>query len=264
MLHVFIINKNPILRLGLRSVLERDGIQIVGESIRQDEILDLVAATQPDVVILDGELAWPAYSAAEMIGQLRKIGASQDGKRHDNSGNSDGKVQIIVLEGSPSEENLFLFLKNGAADYEPLTLDSVTLTKHIRRAANGEYLITGDVLRPASYQREQRKSQEQTEALTLKAPTPSTLRVQPEAATSSSQYYQKMLNITDREIEVLRSVMHSLTNTQIGKLLHIKDQTVKNHITHLIRKLSARNRTSAVVTALKLGMIDLCDPLPGQ
>jgi DNA-binding NarL/FixJ family response regulator len=63
--------------------------------------------------------------------------------------------------------------------------------------------------------------------------------------------------LTHRESEILQLVARGLTNKQIGYLLGISEQTVKNHLTSLLRKIGAGDRTQAVVYALKHGWIRL-------
>jgi len=63
--------------------------------------------------------------------------------------------------------------------------------------------------------------------------------------------------LTEREIEVLRLIAKGNANKQIGALLRVTEETVKSHITHILGKLGANDRTHAVTMGLQRGIIEL-------
>jgi DNA-binding NarL/FixJ family response regulator len=237
-LRILLVQGSPLLCLGMRSVLERHGMQIVGSSTEQEEILALVAATRPDVVLLDGTLTFDdgyrEYSAAWMVAQMRLSGGRG----------------IFVLVPEVNEESLFQFLVAGVAAYERDSLSADDLVQKVRQVALGEYLITSEALQPKALPFYQKR--EQSERAIQK-----TQPLQPRIVTLPVPQCRDLSEITVREIEVLQCMMEGLTNVQIGKVLRITDQTVKNHITHLLCKLSVQDRTAAVVAAIRLGLLKL-------
>ena len=66
----------------------------------------------------------------------------------------------------------------------------------------------------------------------------------------------KIINLTEREIEVLRLVCRGYTNKRIAKKLYISTYTVKAQISSIKYKLKAKNRTEAVYKALKQYLIE--------
>lgn len=64
-------------------------------------------------------------------------------------------------------------------------------------------------------------------------------------------------HLSDREIEILMLVAQGRSNREIGRELHISDSTVKAHMLHVFDKLDVTDRTAAVTTALKRGIIRL-------
>ena len=64
-------------------------------------------------------------------------------------------------------------------------------------------------------------------------------------------------DLTPREIEVLRLIASGNANKEIAVQLSIADETVKSHITNIIVKARANDRTHAVTIALKRGIIEL-------
>ena len=61
--------------------------------------------------------------------------------------------------------------------------------------------------------------------------------------------------LTARELEILRMLAKGLTNKQIGKVLSISDNTVKNHVNSIIEKLEVCDRTEAATTAIQRGIL---------
>ena len=63
--------------------------------------------------------------------------------------------------------------------------------------------------------------------------------------------------LTDREQEVFELIIKNKTTTEIAKLLHISEKTVRNHISNTMQKLSVKGRAQAVVELIRLGEITL-------
>jgi DNA-binding NarL/FixJ family response regulator len=64
-------------------------------------------------------------------------------------------------------------------------------------------------------------------------------------------------DLSQREIEVLRLVAAGNSNREVAAMLSIAEETVKNHVTHILAKLGANDRTHAVTIGIKRGLIDL-------
>jgi DNA-binding NarL/FixJ family response regulator len=67
---------------------------------------------------------------------------------------------------------------------------------------------------------------------------------------------RKLDDLTERELDVFRLIAGGLSNAEIGRELYISDTTVKTHITHILQKLSLRDRVQAVVLAYETGLFD--------
>lgn len=74
----------------------------------------------------------------------------------------------------------------------------------------------------------------------------------------ASRLAERMLrsNLTPREVEILKLLAKGLTNKQIGRVLAISDNTVRNHVNRIIEKLEVADRTEAATTAIHRGLID--------
>jgi DNA-binding NarL/FixJ family response regulator len=200
---------------------------VVGETVEREQLLELVAATRPDIVLFDGALTscQPMYSASEIVAQVRSAGARG----------------IIVFAPSTDEECLFRFLMSGAAAYELPTISGDDLVKKIRRVADGEYLITSEVLRSAPSK-------------------PARQEVPVVACKGKKQYDHSQ--VSERETTILKQIVKGRTNKQIALTLGLSDQTVKNHITSILKKFHVHDRTAAVVIALRRELISFDDAKP--
>jgi two-component system NarL family response regulator len=80
--------------------------------------------------------------------------------------------------------------------------------------------------------------------------------IHPELAAELAEYTGREV-LTVREIEVLRLIATGNANKEIGAKLSIGEDTVKRHVTNILGKLEANDRTHAVTIALKRGIIEL-------
>ena len=219
MIRVLIAHQYPLVRVGLRSILGCQGIQVVGEVQEQASLLELALHVQPDIILFDGMLASGQTTTVEVVAALRRAG-----------------MAILVFAPSYREEDLFRFLMSGAAAYVSPTITSENLVEKIRRVADGEYLFSSAM---------------------LVAP------VRPHQMTPGKQELRPDLHraaqLTQREIAILKLVVKGLANKQIGLALDVNDQTVKNYITSIFKKLQVHDRTAAVVVALRRKLISLSE-----
>jgi DNA-binding NarL/FixJ family response regulator len=242
MIRVLIAHESPLFRAGLCSALERHkDIYIVGQTVEREQLLELTAVTQP-IVLFDGAFTscQPTFSAVEVVAQVRRAGARG----------------ILVFAPSTDEEDLFHFMRSGATAYELPTISGDHLVEKIRRIERGEYLITSEVLRPVS-------ARPSWQAVPLahcehEVPVPDRKRGKLQDCRQGRPHDR----VTAREITILREIMNGGTNKQIARALGVSDQTVKNHIASILKKFHVRDRTAAVVIALRRELISFDDIKP--
>ena len=69
--------------------------------------------------------------------------------------------------------------------------------------------------------------------------------------------------LTPRETQILNYIADGNTNKQIARILEISEQTIKNHVSAILRKLNANDRAHAVVLAIRHGWIS-AEEKPGE
>lgn len=61
--------------------------------------------------------------------------------------------------------------------------------------------------------------------------------------------------LTNREMELLRAIAQGMSNKDIAELMNISERTVKNHVSHIFKKINVEDRTQAAVFAIKNDII---------
>ena len=220
-LGVLVIDDHPIFRAGVRALLadHGDDLALVGEAADGEEGLQLAKRYEPSVVLLNAG-----------VSGLNGMQVIRDLKHHVPS------VSIIVMSPAEDEESLFYAIKYGAAAYLTKTATPEEMIHTIERVAQGEYLINDSVLaKPVLASR--------------------VLKSFRDLATGDQEVEPLFIPLSAREVEVLDYIAKGNSNKEIARALSISDQTVKNHITSIMRKLAVNDRTQAVVYALRQGWI---------
>lgn len=142
------------------------------------------------------------------------------------------ELAIVVLTVFRDDAKVFDAIKAGALGYVLKDSPPEETVAAIRAAARGEALLS----------------------------PPVAARVMLEFTRLSQQRAEDMKvfsALTDREREVLKLVAEGLRNREIGERLYITEKTVKNHISSILEKLHANDRTEAAMFAARQGLVDL-------
>jgi DNA-binding NarL/FixJ family response regulator len=75
---------------------------------------------------------------------------------------------------------------------------------------------------------------------------------------------EEPMPLSTRELAVLDCVAQGLSNKEIADELFVSEQTVKNHMTSVLRKLNATDRVGAILYAVRQGWMEVAPPVPGQ
>ena len=217
---VVIADQQPLFRKGVHFFLsEAPDIVICAEAGNETELVTVAVREIPDVVLLDISLASDGMDLARMVKQHVPTAA------------------VIVISPAPNDEGLFMAIKARAAGYVSRNIASDELISVIRRAARGEYPLNDTFL-----------SQPKVAAQVLEQFRDFSWGKGVETFVSP---------LTPRETEILNYMAKGHLNKQIANMLDISEQTIKNHVTSILRKLDANARTQAVITAVKRGIITI-------
>lgn len=122
MITVILVDDHPVLRTGLRALLEQEkDIQVVGESGEGWEAVELCTQTNPDVVVMD--LALPGLSGLDATREIRQRGL---------------RCAVLVLTAQAEERYLFPVLQAGASGYVRKDVADEELVRAIRIVAQGQ------------------------------------------------------------------------------------------------------------------------------
>jgi DNA-binding NarL/FixJ family response regulator len=223
------VEPRSLLGVAVREVLEgEDGIEVVAQVRSADEALEIVDAAAPDVILVGGTLTEPTDTDA-----ARRL---RDGMP------SSG---LVVLGGEDDDASIVGAVQIGATGHVAELAQPAELIDTIRRVADGEDQLLAELTgRPDLVSR---IVDEVRQSLALDAPPENPL--------------------TTREREVLELVARGLKNREIAIRLDLSEQTVKNHLTGILHRLGAPNRTRAVMYAVRQGWLELPDvpePVAGR
>ncbi|GAC1353958.1 MAG: response regulator transcription factor [Herpetosiphon sp.] len=227
-INLLIVDDHPLFRQGVRwSLNDEQDITVMGEAATGEEALDFIAGSTPDVALVDLKL--PDIDGLTLTQTIRRTYPS---------------IGVIMLSIHESDEQAFNALRAGAAAYYSKEIQPAQLAQSIRRVARGEYVINEvmfDEPKVAARILNQFRDLSKGVAVTDEAP------------------FALFSPLSEREIEVLDKIAGGASNKEIADDLHISTQTVKNHISSILRKLSLNDRTQAVIYALRRGWIDTPD-----
>jgi two-component system, NarL family, response regulator DegU len=216
MITVAIVDDHPIVRAGMRTILESsDDIHVVAEGGNGNEALRLVENHHPDVLVLDVNL--PDKNGIEVTRQLQSLNSSS---------------AILILTAHDNAQLIFELLENGAIGYVLKDEALETLANAVRAAASGKSWLSPTI----ASQVVQRLAKQPTHSVqeTLSPPTSE--------------------NLTQRELEILCLLAEGLDNTAIAERLTLTKRTVQNHISSIYGKLGVTSRTEAMLYALRHGL----------
>ncbi|MBN1302886.1 MAG: response regulator transcription factor [Anaerolineales bacterium] len=219
---LLIVDDHPLFRQGVVDALSLEAdMDVVGQAASGDDALELIRTLRPDIAVLDVNL--PGLNGQQVTHQVvqEKL-----------------MTRILLLTGYDDLEQAIHAALAGAAAYCAKDIEPKRLTKAIREVAAGKYVMEGN-----SFSRRELEKwlEDQMEG----------------ARRSYSEPGSPFHPLSDREMEVLSCVVRGMSNKEIAGRLGISHQTVKNHVTSILRKFGVEDRTQAVVYALKRGWVNL-------
>jgi two-component system, NarL family, response regulator LiaR len=223
MIHILLADDHPIVREGLRAVLEtQSDFEVIAECASGDEVLRQVLQLQPDLLLLDLEM--PVMDGVETIRRIRQLQLQR-------------APRIIVFTAFDNDERIIHAIQAGADGYLLKGAPRDDIFNAIRVTMQG-----GSLLQPVVASKLLRHVVQQRATSTN---------------TRQDTHLPPVEELTERELEVLRLLAQGMPNKEIAARLIISERTVKFHVSSIMGKLGATNRTEAVSLAAQRGLITL-------
>ncbi len=217
---VLIVDDHPVVRHGLRAILQTDPtLHVVGEAEDGLDSLDKVAEMHPRVVLMDVHMP-----KMDGLAATRKIKERFP------------KVAVVILTLYNNEQYVVEAVKAGAAGYLLKTSSRDEISHTIHEVNCGGMLIRSSTLHKAL-------------AGTVQSDADPFFHGELWGAAGEIE------RLSPRELDVLRLVVEGMTNKDIGATLYITEDTAKKHVQNIIAKMQVSDRTQAAVKALRIGMV---------
>ncbi len=221
---VVVVDDHPLFRQGVVETLSMENdIEVIGEASNGEEAIAIIRALRPDVAVLDVNL--PGMNGQQVTRQIvmDKI-----------------PTQVVLLTGYDDVEQAIHAMRAGASAYCSKDVQPDYLMNAIRQVTRGKYVVDDQIFDLNGLE----------------------LWLQEKMGETSRPYSdpgEPFHPLSAREMEVLSCVTQGMSNKEIAAMLGISHQTVKNHVTAILRKLGVEDRTQAAVYALRHGWVRLQD-----
>ncbi|RYJ41047.1 Two component LuxR family transcriptional regulator [Flavobacterium anhuiense] len=201
-IRVVLADDHVFVRDGIKSLLENEAnIEVVGEAIDGADALEIVAATNPDLLIVD--IRMPNLTGIEVVEKLR---------------NEKNSVKIIMLSMHESEEYVLKSIKAGADGYLLKGSSKEEFLKALHSVSAGGKYFSGDI-----------------SSILISQLTNSSTSLEPK------QTLGEEMMITKREKEILTLLLSGKGNKEIAEALDISKRTAEVHRFNLMKKLKVKN-----------------------
>lgn len=217
---ILLADAHKLAVLGMRQVLGPEPeLELVATASDGEEAVRLALEMEPDLLIVDAQL--PKLSGLKVTQRIKR---------------ELPHVGVIVMTEADDEQVLFDATRAGASAYVTKDCEPRELVETIERVRSGQFTINETV-----FKRPTVAARVLTEFRQLSVYGPGSSHV--------------FAPLSPREVQILDNIAQGMTNKEVAYALAISEQTVKNHMSSILRKLSVNDRTQAVVYAIRQGWI---------
>lgn len=220
MLSVLIADDQMLVRGGFRVLLESSAeLNVIAEAQNGEEAVELAKKYEPDVILMD--IRMPKKDGIEATREIMEYSTAHALNIH-----------VLILTTFDLDEYVYEALKAGASGFMLKDVEPSALIDGIKVVASGDALLAPTVTRRLIDE-----------------------FVSKQRVTKSSRQGANLDLLTEREHEVLILIAQGLSNAEIAQSLFISPTTAKTHVSRIISKLDAKNRTQLVVIAYENGLV---------
>jgi two-component system, NarL family, nitrate/nitrite response regulator NarL len=244
-LRVLAVEDHPVMQLGVRALLEREGLNVVGLTSTCSEAIGLLEEAQPDVVLCDLHL--PDATGAEVVARIRSEAPA---------------LPIVAFSIDRSPELIRAVLRAGGNGYVSKDTPASRVIAALHAAVEGLVAISREAaasiakLDPLEANVQAPLESKEPDAATKAGTTPNGATPNGVHPNGSSETATPHEPLTPRELELLRYMAEGYTNKEVARAMVLAEDTVKKGVQMLIAKLGAADRTHAVVLALRNHLIE--------
>ncbi|MFI8003572.1 response regulator [Streptomyces sp. NPDC086010] len=216
MIRILLADDQRLVRAGIRGILDdEDDLQVVAEAADGQAALAACHALHPDVVLMD--IRMPGMDGLEAA---RRIAADE----------RLAAVKVVMLTTFDLDDYVYGALRAGATGFLVKDTEPEELLYAVRLAVRGDALISPSITRRliAEFAARPDNAREPDERLEV---------------------------LTGREREVMRLIASGRTNDEIAAQLVVSPLTAKTHVSRIMAKLGARDRSQVVVMAYEYRMV---------
>ncbi|MDA3630479.1 response regulator transcription factor [Saccharopolyspora oryzae] len=217
MIRVLIADDQELVRAGFRMILEsQDDIEVVADVANGVDAVRVAREKQPDVCLMD--IRMPGIDGLEATKQLAGPDVADP-------------IKVVVVTTFDLDEYVDRALRNGASGFLLKDAGPTLLLEAIRAAQRGDALVSPQITVRLLKHFSQPQPQVQRTAV-------------------------PQVDLTERELDVVRATARGLTNGEIGQELFMSLSTVKTHLASAQSKIKARNRVETAAWAWRSGLMD--------
>jgi two-component system, NarL family, response regulator DegU len=232
-IHILICEDQTLMRESLRTVLDLEpGFSVVGEAADGEEGVKLAENLRPDIVLMDVQM--PRQNGVQATSAITARGLP---------------CRVIILTTFDYEDYVFDAIKAGAVGYLLKDTPATDLATTIRRVYAGEPFIQPKVATKLLMEFGRRSQPLPQTSLESKGEMAGT------AGDAVDMSGALLEGLSQREADVLRLLALGTSNRDIADQLVLAEGTVKNHVSNILMKLHAANRTQAANLARERGLI---------
>ena len=221
MTKILIVDSQPLFRAGVKQAFRENSDFEIFEASPGDHLSAILEAKLPEVVLIDIDA--PSLSGLKTGKSLLQLYPA---------------TRLVMMTPEVNNDELFEVIRMGAAAYLDKKATMQELEAIIHRVARGEYPINDSLLATPKVAEHVLKQFQEMGSMGMTV----------ESITAP---------LTSRETQILRYVADGNSNKKIAQILEISEQTIKNHVSSILRKLNANDRAHAVVLAIRRGWISI-------